>query len=463
MPTRTASSASSFQALAAGAAPSGDERGADEGGDEQQLQQLPVASAAPPQLSLELLAARLADMGDILQQVRSSQAAAERRDVLREAGALRADASSAAAADAPEGLPAHRLRLRVPPAHEREHGAPGAEGGVPPAHNRAGNEPDAALLDEDEQEEVSFHLARLYGEETDSSSAAERITKLFGGHELPLAHDPNENVYPRGYGPHARVTGHNRPQAMLDGGSSMLIDELRARAREPGGAHCAAYEYELRTLVPALSYLVDLEGAALHLASQLGVALQDGVLDPSFAPTVKLATDITVQARSTRQHLGERLDILRDVSEGDSAGVEVMAEIYGREAMRSGQMSDLGMAVRERTTALKATKLITAAAAQQAKSLPAASAIMHLNLARANAGGGKGTGTGRPRAGGKGSFRQPGRKRRGTLVVLLLLPCGAARLLLVEGTGPKGTISPLSVKEFSCPEDAMLVGHLASF
>ena len=105
-------------------------------------------------------------------------------------------------------------------------------------------------------------------------------------------------------------------------------------------------------------------------------ARADGMLGDSVAHLPGSLTNLAVQLSSVLQHLQERLDILSHVAHGETTSVEMLADVYGRERLKSGAMSLLGRTMHEDVTARSTARLISAAASERAKAAPRSAAIM---------------------------------------------------------------------------------------
>lgn len=245
--------------------------------------------------------------------------------------------------------------------------------------------------DGDDGDELVDLLDKLDASEGSERAANAKLVKLFAGHPLPLVHDPDENPFER----KARFRAHTTHYMASRVGDSLhaeMAGQLERRG-EQGELHCKGYALELRSLLPACSYLYDTHAAMHEMSLALVRASAAGQLEGTELESLpQVATAITTQVASTLQHLRERLDILRKVADGDDAGLEVMARLYNREASVSGAMSAVGAAVAERVDAKGLDRLVSSAASERAKSTPLADQL----LAR----------------GARSSFRQPGTFRQ---------------------------------------------------
>ena len=254
-------------------------------------------------------------------------------------------------------------------------------------HELSGDESEGDVGDE-----LVDLLDSLDASEGSERAANAKLVKLFAGHPLPLVHDPDENPFERKARFRAQTT-HYMASRVGDSLHAEMAGQLERRG-EQGELHCKGYALELRSLLPACSYLYDTHAAMREMALALVRASATGQLDGTELESLpQVATAITTQVASTLQHLRERLDILRKVADGDDAGLEVMARLYNREASVSGAMSVVGAAVSERVDSKGLDRLVSSAASERAKSTPLADQL----LAR----------------GARSSFRQPGGRPRG--------------------------------------------------
>ena len=99
-------------------------------------------------------------------------------------------------------------------------------------------------------------------------SSVTNVSEDLRGHPLPCPYDEADNGYERSTRFRAR-TCHGKPRLMGDTANADVADRLEAIARRstlvkyPEGKWAEAYEHEVRSLVPALSYLHDLRAHAV--------------------------------------------------------------------------------------------------------------------------------------------------------------------------------------------------------
>lgn len=254
-------------------------------------------------------------------------------------------------------------------------------------------EEDAALEDEDAHALLD-RLDRLdaidgTGQAADASA---QLGDAFTGHDTPLPH-AELNPYERRRA-FARRTNHYHPSRVGDPLSGGLVESLERQAAMPGREVCSAYAYEVRSLIPALSCIFDLREALREQSLDLAAHQSTGA--PLSARAAALAVDATVQCDAIYEHLGERLAIVRQVEQGSSTGIELLAQLYNREQAVTGARSKLEGRVEDMKTSRKASRLVTTEATEMARSSTVANRIMAM----------------RPAPAGQSSFRAP-RQQRG--------------------------------------------------
>ena len=104
----------------------------------------------------------------------------------------------------------------------------------------------------------------------------------------------------------ARVGDH------LNGETTSHLQSLGDQQKGAGAVDWGtAYAFEMRTLVPAVSYLADLRIMATEIATDLAAALRGGLVPTELRDVPQGVADLATQALAVEQHLTERVDVLR--------------------------------------------------------------------------------------------------------------------------------------------------------
>ena len=220
------------------------------------------------------------------------------------------------------------------------------------------------LVDDDDDEffdALEAQLELLAAPTTQEKTLADQ----FGGHPLPLAHTsprwPRDQLFQgRTCHYHPRLAGDGVNGALVDKLTELGAAQLQARAPEWG----TTYAYELRTLVPAVSYLTDAQAAALEMASSVTASARAG--EPLDDGLPQALVDLATQLASTRAHLIERVDVLRACGLQSDVDVEVLSRLYDSEQRVASESSQLGQAVSAMTLAGSTRKLVAKAADRMA-------------------------------------------------------------------------------------------------
>lgn len=197
------------------------------------------------------------------------------------------------------------------------------------------------------------------------SSVEKTLADQFGGHPLPLAHAsprwPRDQLFQeRTCHYHPRLAGDGVNGALVDKLTELGAAQLAARAPEWG----TTYAYELRTLVPAVSYLSDAQAAAMEIAASVTASARAG--EPLDAELPQALVNLATQIASSRAHLIERVDVLRACGLQSDVDVEVLSRLYDSEQRIASESSQLGQAVSAMTLAGSTRKLVAKAADRMA-------------------------------------------------------------------------------------------------
>ena len=172
-------------------------------------------------------------------------------------------------------------------------------------------------------------LAVVDPESTGEAANAAVFAGIFNGYTLSVDYDTN-NPFKR-VETHRQRTCHYHPKIVGDPGAGEIVDALLSRG-------CAAGSYEMRSLVPALSYMHDLLN---HLKTKSSAALNLADLgDHEAAAALSMDTSIAAaqQVDSILQHLMERLAVLRRLSSGNHEELALYNGLYDAEHRNTGSM-----------------------------------------------------------------------------------------------------------------------------
>ena len=172
-------------------------------------------------------------------------------------------------------------------------------------------------------------LAVVDPESTGEAANAAVFAGIFNGYTLSVDYDVN-NPFKR-IETHRQRTCHYHPKIVGDPGAGEIVDALLARG-------CAAGSYEMRSLVPCLSYLHDL---LHHLKTKSSAALNlADAGDHEAAAALSMDTSIAAaqQVDSVVQHMMERLAVLRRLSSGNHEELALYNGLYDAEHRNTGSM-----------------------------------------------------------------------------------------------------------------------------
>ena len=269
------------------------------------------------------------------------------------------DADADAEPEEPEAAPAPDVaEPRLPRAPVRKVQLP------PPPQPRA---PSPGVDSAEDGEDDDDEAARLDDQLAAIDAPEERsLADAFGGHPLPCPHGDSD--WPRSkrfvdtschYHP-ARVGDH------MNGELASSLEALGAEQFKAGAPEWGTpYAYELRTLVPALSYLSDGRAMATEIARELADALRSGD-SVSVADVAQGIADVATQLYSIEQHLIERVDVISAAARQSTVDLEVLARLYNEERRVAGGRSQLGKAIESLTLAGETRKLIAKSASERA-------------------------------------------------------------------------------------------------
>ena len=201
------------------------------------------------------------------------------------------------------------------------------------------------------------------------------LADLFNGRPVPCVHKPLLSPFPR-YGRFEHQSCHYVPGKVGDSLTASLYTALESAAQDKTpmyvaqGSWATPYAYEMRSLVPAISYMWDLRESTRELTQILAAAQSSGEQFPGDAADVATrALAIAVQSDAVFEHLNERLGVIATVAEGDEVETEILGRIYGQERRRAGAMSLLEQGVRDTVATKEITSLTAKSAREKAKSL----------------------------------------------------------------------------------------------
>ena len=226
-------------------------------------------------------------------------------------------------------------------------------------------EPAEMESEEDEPADGEYADA-LEGQLASQLPADPSLADYFGGHDLPVAHSAVRWHRSTLFQP---VSCHYDPRLVGDAlnGATVTKLEALALAQESAGLPqwASAYKHEACSLVPAISYVADLT-AHLHSLAELVVqAVRARESLDSLGDLPQALVDAAVQSESVYQHLGERLGVVRKVSEAAVTDLEIFSRIYGREAHVVGAQSALEAGVDTRVIEGETRRLIAASASER--------------------------------------------------------------------------------------------------
>ena len=187
------------------------------------------------------------------------------------------------------------------------------------------------------------------------------VAELFHAMPLPVPHD-EYNPFER-----SRIfrsqSCHYVPKLGGDSLAQGSYDALLETTRLPGnitvrtGAWAHSYIYELRSIVPALSYLHDLRASTSSAAADLAGAVADGTLPPTLAHLPQTLVDLSVQSDSIYEHLNQRLSIVNNLAMGAETELECLRRLFDRERRMAGQQSRVEQAISDQVVNKTTTAL----------------------------------------------------------------------------------------------------------
>ena len=205
----------------------------------------------------------------------------------------------------------------------------------------------------------------------DPASAAEAANAAvfagtFAGHQLGVEYAGSKfNPFKRDEQYH-EMTCHYHATIVGDPATGAVIEQLLARG-------CTAGSYEMRSLIPALSYMHDLL-FALKSKSTDALSLSDAG-DHEAAAIVAMDATIACakQADAIIQHMMERLAVLRRLAQGNDEELALYNGMYNKEHTRAGQLGRTEALVEASVSSGVTRNLIAASARAVAqRSLPPA-------------------------------------------------------------------------------------------
>ena len=136
------------------------------------------------------------------------------------------------------------------------------------------------------------------------------------------------------------------------------------------------YAYEMRTLIPAVSYVADLRAMAVEIARDLASALRNGGIPEPLLEVPLGVADLATQAMAVEEHLRERVDIIRASARQSAVDIEVLSRLYDSEVRVAGGRSRVGAAVDAAVLAGESRKLIAKSATARADAAQGAAHLM---------------------------------------------------------------------------------------
>jgi hypothetical protein len=226
--------------------------------------------------------------------------------------------------------------------------------------------PPAPDVESEDDEELDDLVDRLEG--LDSAPVTD-ISKVFGGHNLPVEFRPR-NPFSRGVHFQSR-TLHYDPQVVGDFVGAQLCSKFESISNKPGLEGMQIYTFEARSLISGLSYAYDAREEARELAALAVSARADGTLPADLAQLPARMLALAEQLQSMYQHGGERLAVLRKIAGGDTNDLAVFAKIYDREQERAGAECDLEVALNSHITSAESRTLTSITGRERAKAAAA--------------------------------------------------------------------------------------------
>ena len=226
----------------------------------------------------------------------------------------------------------------------------------------------AAVEDESDEDPADEDYAdALEGQLASHLPADPSLADYFGGGDLPVPHTDVRWSRSKLFRP---VSCHYDPRKVGDdlNGATMTQLEALAVTQEANGLPqwASTYKHEVCSLVPAISYVADLSAHLHGLAEKVVLAIRAHESLPSSLDELPQAlVDAAVQTETIYQHLGERLGVVRKVSEAAVADLEIFSRIYGREAQVVGARSTLEAGVDARVLEGETRRLIAASASER--------------------------------------------------------------------------------------------------
>ena len=206
-----------------------------------------------------------------------------------------------------------RSSARQPPGQPR----PRLQGGI-----LRRTEQSAAYEDEGDDDPADDEYAdALEGQLASQLPADPTLADFFGGRDLPVRHTSVHWSRSELFQP---VSCHYDPRLVGDALNGATITKLEALAVAQGAAGlpqwASTYKHEACSLVPAISYVADLTAHLRGLATAVAGAVRaHETLPSSLAELPQALVDAAIQSETIYQHLGERLGVVRKVSEAGSS------------------------------------------------------------------------------------------------------------------------------------------------
>jgi hypothetical protein len=226
--------------------------------------------------------------------------------------------------------------------------------------------PLAPEVEPEEDDELEDLVDRLEG--LDSAPVTD-ISKVFGGHNLPVEFRPR-NPFLRGVHFQDR-TLHYDPQVVGDFVGAQLCSKFESISNKPGLEGMQIYTFEARSLISGLSYMYDAREEAREVAALAVTARADGTLPAELAQLPARLLALAEQMQAMYQHGGERLAVLRKIAGGDTNDLAVFAKIYDREQERAGAECDLEVALNSHIQQAESRTLTSITGRERAKAAAA--------------------------------------------------------------------------------------------
>ena len=195
--------------------------------------------------------------------------------------------------------------------------------------------------------------------EPDSSKAADaKYRNAFSGYDLACEHDRRANPFRRNEQFEAR-TCHYRPSVVGDTLSAETHDSLVKKG-------CNAGSYELRSLVPSISYMWDLRVDVRKTTADV-LSLRD---EGDYAAAAEVASDALLrtlkQTDAILEHKLERLAVLRKLADDNQAELALYNNLYDKEYVTTRAMGRTQESVEADTSAGQVRFLVALSAKEKA-------------------------------------------------------------------------------------------------